>query len=72
MSETIPRRARAEARGRGVTLSALIHVALREFFAGHSRPARRYRLRWIITGGTRPPAVDPADRNRLYDIMECL
>lgn len=54
---------------RGITLTKVVEDALREALA--EQPALpAYEFRWETTKGTEWPAVDPANRDDLYDLLE--
>jgi hypothetical protein len=61
--------AKREAAERGVTLTSVVEDALR---AELTRPRGRaaFRLDLPVVRGGRPPLVDVADRDALYDAME--
>ncbi|MGQ0680374.1 MAG: CopG family transcriptional regulator [Actinomycetota bacterium] len=54
---------------RGTTSTKIIEDALREALA-QQPPGEAYELSWKPTKGTEWPAVDPADRSSLYDLLE--
>lgn len=54
---------------RGVTLTQVVEEALRSAVT-KPRGKTRIRLRWNTVKGRRPPEVDIADRDALYDRME--
>lgn len=63
-------RAKRYAGARGMTLRALVEEALRAHLV--PRPERRaaYRFAPPTVQGSRPPAVDVADRKALYDLLD--
>ena len=63
-------RAKRQASASGTTLRAVVEDALRARLA--PRPAQRaqYRFDPPTIRGTKPPAVDVADRSRLYDLLD--
>lgn len=63
-------RAKRQAAARGTTLRAVIEDALRARFAARPANAVRFRFAPPVVHGSQPPAVDPADRNALYDILD--
>lgn len=69
LDDELLRRGKRLAAERGTTLTALVEAALRAELAG---PARRppFVLHLPTERGDRPPPVDPADRDALYDLME--
>ncbi len=62
--------AKSRAAARGLSLKAFVEDALRACML--LKPARhpRFCMRFPVVEDTAPPAVDPADRSRLYDLME--
>lgn len=63
-------RARRKAAQEGRTLTAVIEEALHALLRRPARPKRAFRLRWVTRRGTRPPAVDVADREALYERLD--
>lgn len=63
-------RAKRFATARGLTLRAVIEDALRARLAARPRGAAAYRFEPPVVRGSRPPAVDVADRNALYDVLD--
>ena len=64
-------RAKRQAAAQGTTLRALVEEALRARLA--PRPKEKspsYRFSPPIVRGSQPPAVDVADRNALYDLLD--
>lgn len=51
------------------TVGAVVEDALREWLAKEER-STAYELRWRTVAGREVPAVDPNDRDVLYDAME--
>lgn len=50
-----------------------IAQTLNEILAGYFRPRPKktaYRLQWNVVTGTREPPVDPADRDRLHELLD--
>ena len=70
MDDDLMRRAKREAAANGVTLRSFVEEALRAKLL--PTPARReqFKLALPIIEGRRAPAVDIADRDALYDLME--
>jgi hypothetical protein len=64
------RRARHKAAEEGRTLTAVIEEALRALLRRPARAGAAFQLRWVTRRGTRPPAVDVADRNALYERLD--
>lgn len=69
LDDRLVRQAKKLAAERGVTLTSIVEEALRGVLVEPSRP-RPYRFRMRTVKGTRPPEVDIADRDALYDWME--
>jgi len=63
-------RAKRRAATEGTTLRAVVEDALRARLAPRPEEKRGHRFAPPIVRGTRPPAVDPADRNALYDLLD--
>jgi hypothetical protein len=63
-------RAKRHARAQGTTLRAVVEDALRARLAPRSEARARYRFAPPTVCGTRPPAIDVADRNALYDLLD--
>lgn len=46
---------------------------LADIVAAYFRPKKRtaaFTLEWKVVKGRQPPAIDPADRDQLYDYLE--
>jgi hypothetical protein len=69
LDDALLRQAKRVALERGVTLTQVVHEALAAAVLPKV-PARHYRLDWHPVRGHRPPSVDLADREALYDLME--
>jgi hypothetical protein len=52
------------------TLTRVIEEALRQYLMPPPKAPPPIRSKWIVVEGKRPPAIDIADRDRLYDKME--
>ena len=63
-------RAKQQASAQGTTLRAVVEDALRARLATRPEAKQRYRFSPPTVRGTRPPAVDVADRNALYDLLD--
>ncbi|MCC6766154.1 MAG: type II toxin-antitoxin system VapB family antitoxin [Deltaproteobacteria bacterium] len=63
-------RAKRHAAAHRTTLRAVVEDALRARLAARPEATRRYRFAPPIIKGTRPPAVDVADRTALYDLLD--
>lgn len=69
LNDDLMREAKARAAQEGRTLTSLIEDGLRLVLRGHRR-GQGYDFKFRTVRGERPPAVDVADRDRLYDVME--
>jgi len=63
-------RAKRHASAQGTTLRAVVEDALRARLAARPEATQRYRFSPPTVRGTRPPTVDVADRNALYDLLD--
>jgi len=70
IDDTLLRLAKQRAAEAGIPLRALIEDALRARLAPRAEQPKRFTLDVPIITGTAPPAVDIADRDALYDLME--
>lgn len=70
LDDKLLRLAKQRAAAEGIPLRAYIEDALRARLLPRSRGQRRFTLELPIVAGRAPPAVDIADRNALYDLME--
>jgi hypothetical protein len=70
LDDELLRRAKAAAARAGVSLRRWVEDALRSRLLPRSKRGPRFRLQVPVITGTAPPAVDIADRNALYDLME--
>lgn len=61
-------RAKRRAQQRGSTLTAVVEDGLRAVL--EATPGERYQLRLPVVKGEAPPAVDPADRDALYAVLD--
>ncbi|MEO1061912.1 MAG: DUF6364 family protein [Actinomycetota bacterium] len=69
LDDSLLERAKRHAADRGTTLTAVVEDALRVALDDvGSDPS--YRLEVPVVQGERPPTVDPADRDALYDLMD--
>jgi len=68
LDDELLRRAKRRAQQRGSTLTSVVEDGLRAVLAEASAPA--YRLQLPVVKGAAPPAVDPADREALYAILD--
>lgn len=63
-------RAKRHASTQGTTLRAVVEEALRARLAPRPEATLRYRFSPPTVRGSRPPAVDVADRKALYDFLD--
>ncbi|MBM4269227.1 MAG: DUF2191 domain-containing protein [Deltaproteobacteria bacterium] len=63
-------RAKRHAASHGTTLRAVVEDALRARLAPRPEERSRYRFSPPTVRGSRPPAVDVADRKALYDVLD--
>ncbi len=62
--------AKRRAAAAGMSLKAFVEEALRARLLASPARAPRFTLDLPMVVGGAPPAVDPADRDSLYDFME--
>ena len=70
LDDDLLRLAKQRAAAAGIPLRAYIEDALRARLLPRPKGRRTFSLELPIVEGTAPPAVDVADRNALYDLME--
>lgn len=70
LDDALLRLAKQRAAEAGVPLRAFIEDALRARLAPRPEGPQRFTLDLPVIAGTAPPAVDVADRDALYDLME--
>jgi hypothetical protein len=70
LDDDLLRLAKQRAAGAGMPLRAYIEDALRARLLPRPRGRDRFTLDLPIVEGTAPPAIDIADRNALYDLLE--
>ena len=70
LDDELVRRAKEEALRRGIPLRQLVEDGLRRMLLPSRRGRTRFKLEVPVVVGTAPPAVDVADRDALYDVME--
>jgi Arc/MetJ family transcription regulator len=63
-------RAKRHASAHGTTLRAVVEEALRARLAPRPEERARYRFTPLTVRGTSQPAIDVADRNALYDLLD--
>lgn len=63
-------RAKRHASAHGMTLRAVVEEALRARLAPRPEERARYRFAPPTVRGTSPPAIDVADRNALYELLD--
>jgi hypothetical protein len=69
LDEELLAHAKRRAAERGTTLTHVIEEALRSLLLAPASP-QHFRLRLPTVRGDRPPPVDPADRDALYELMD--
>lgn len=69
LNDDLMREAKARAAREGRTLTSLIEDGLRLVLGSRCQDAG-YEFKFRTVRGERPPVVDVADRDRLYDVME--
>jgi Arc/MetJ family transcription regulator len=70
MDDDLMKRAKIQAAADGVPLRAFVEEALRARLLPAPASRKPFRLALPIVEGKGPPAVDIADRDALYDLME--
>jgi Arc/MetJ family transcription regulator len=70
LDDDLLRLAKQRAAAAGMPLRAFVEDALRARLLPRARGRRTFTLDLPIIEGSAPPAVDVADRNALYDLME--
>jgi hypothetical protein len=70
LDDDLVRRAKQEAARAGIPLRRLVEDALRARLLPRRHDRPRFRLEVPIVHGSAPPAIDVADRDALYDLME--
>jgi hypothetical protein len=70
MDEELLRRAKQLAAAAGISLRTFVEDALRARMLPSPRARTPFKLSLPVIAGNRPPAVDIADRDALYDLME--
>lgn len=70
LDDELLRLAKQGAAAAGISLKAYLEDALRARVLPRPGPAQAFELDLITVDGKAPPAVDIADRNALYDLME--
>jgi predicted transcriptional regulator len=70
LDDDLLRRAKQRAAMAGVTLRVFIEDALRARLLPRARNRQKFVLDVPVVAGEKQPAVDIADRNALYDLME--
>jgi hypothetical protein len=63
-------RAKRHASAHGTTLRAVVEEALRARLAPRPEARPQYRFEPPTVRGSRAPAIDVADRNALYDLLD--
>lgn len=67
LEDAVIERARRRAAKEGTTLTDIVERALRAFLTRRMEAPAPLAERWVVIRGEREPAVDLADRDRLYD-----
>lgn len=70
LDDDLLRKAKQRAAAEGIPLRAYIEDALKARLLPGARRRRKFTLELPVVKGKRPPSVDIADRNALYDLME--
>jgi len=70
LDDELLRLAKQRAAAQGVPLRAYVEDALRARMLPGPERSRRFKLKVPTVCGRSPPAVDIADRDALYDLME--
>ncbi len=70
LDDRILARAKRFAAQQGTTLRAVVEDALRARLAPRPKSPERYRFAPPTVRGSEQPAVDVADRNALYDLLD--
>ena len=70
MDDDLMRRAKQQAAADGVTLRTFVEDALRARLLPATPKRAPFKLTLPVIEGHAPPAVDIADREALYDLME--
>lgn len=69
LEDAVIERARRRAARDGTTLTDVVERALRLFLTRPPETPAPLASRWVVVKGDRPPAIDVADRDRLYDAL---
>lgn len=69
LEDAVIERARRRAAKEGTTLTDIVERALRLFLSRRADAPAPLATRWVVVQGEREPAVDIADRDRLYDAL---
>lgn len=70
LNDDLLKRARRRAIERKTSLTSVVEESLRHFLIPKRRASRPFAERWPVVGIGKPPAIDIADRDRLYDALE--
>lgn len=70
IDDRLLQRAKRYALSQGTTLRAVVEEALRARLTPQPQKKSRYRFAPPKVRGSSPPAVDVADRNALYDLLD--
>lgn len=72
LDDTVLTQAKRRSAALGTTLKAFVEDALRARLLAPPKGRKRYTYKMTVIHGTKPPAVDIADRRALYDYMDNL
>jgi hypothetical protein len=70
LDDELLHRAKQLAAADGVSLRRFVEDALRAHLLPAAPAGKRFRLTLPVVKGRKPPAIDIADRDALYDLME--
>lgn len=70
LDDRLMREVKQRAAATGRTMSSMIETALRNLLRQERKPPKPYRLEFRHVKGDRPPDIDIADRDQLYERME--
>ena len=69
IEDAVLARAKRRASREGTTLTSVVERALQHFLGRRPDTAPPLADRWVVVEGRRPPDLDIADRDRLYDTL---
>lgn len=70
IEDEILKKARQKAAEESKTLTSVVEEALALYTSAPRKPSRKVMGRWVSVKGKGVPAIDVADRDRLYDAMD--